>query len=100
MNHDPIRCTLRLAVGTAVALVAAVGCATATGPEPFAQITVDEVSSRLGQPGFHVLDANGPEKFAQARVPGARQVHFKNLTEEDLPADRAATLVFYCANER
>jgi hypothetical protein len=94
---NPIHRAARAAVGLA-ALLAGVACAAENGPEPFREISVDDVASRLGQPGFHVLDANGPEKYAKAHVPGARQIHFKQFTEADLPADREASLVFYCAN--
>lgn len=94
-----IRHTL-LAAGVLAAALLATAASAAGGKEPFGEMTVDEVATRLGQPGFHVLDANGPERYAKAHVPGAKQVHFKKLSEADLPADRAATLVFYCSNTR
>jgi 3-mercaptopyruvate sulfurtransferase SseA len=93
---NPVRRTLR-AAASVVALLAGGACAASSGPAPFREISVDQVASRLGEPGFHVLDANGPETYAKGHVPGARQVQYRKFTEADLPADREATLVFYCA---
>lgn len=46
-----------------------------------------------------VYDSNGPERYAQGHIPTARHVGHDQVTAAVLPADRAARLVFYCANE-
>jgi len=70
----------------------------------FGSLTVDEVETRLkatrdGKDKLFVYDNNGRERYAQSHVPSARWVDFKSVKVEDLPADKDAALVFYCANE-
>lgn len=72
--------------------------ALAAVPEP-RHLTLDEVQARLGRPGVHVFDANPREMYDGKHVPGARWVEWNHVTASDLPADRAATLIFYCALE-
>jgi len=55
-----------------------------------------DVEQRLGEPGFVVLDSNRPTLWAQGHVPGAVFVGQEEIAPELLPADRDATLVFYC----
>jgi hypothetical protein len=71
----------------------------ASAGEPFGSLGVKEVASRLGDGRTFLFDCNPRDVFAQRHLPGARWVDYKNLTSADLPADRSATLVFYCANE-
>ena len=66
--------------------------------DPFGQMTVDQVERRLGQPNVHVYDGNGDETYHNGHVPGAVRLLSKNITAEKLPADKNATLIFYCAN--
>jgi rhodanese-related sulfurtransferase len=44
-----------------------------------------------------VLDVNPPWSWAAARVRGARNLDPAAFGEQDLPADKDATLVFYCS---
>jgi rhodanese-related sulfurtransferase len=44
------------------------------------------------------IDVNSPQSWASARVPGARNLDPLAYTESDLPADKAAVLIFYCSN--
>ncbi len=46
-----------------------------------------------------IYDSNGAERYAQGHIPSARHVGHDQVTASVLPADRAARLVFYCANE-
>jgi len=46
-----------------------------------------------------VYDANGPERYAQGHIPGARHVGHDTVTAAVLPQDHATRLVFYCYNE-
>ncbi len=45
-----------------------------------------------------VFDVNDEARWLAARVPGARHLGPSSLTASDLPADREATVVFYCSN--
>jgi len=44
--------------------------------------------------GVAIFDVNSPQSWMSAHVPGA--AHFDS--DADLPADKSATLVFYCSN--
>jgi rhodanese-related sulfurtransferase len=61
------------------------------------ELSVDEVAARLGQPGFHVFDNNGPRVWQSSHVPGAKLLDAGSFSAGELPADKSATLVFYCA---
>ena len=61
------------------------------------ELKVDEVAARLGQPGFHVFDNNGQGRWKRSHVPGAKNLNPHLFEASDLPADKAATLVFYCS---
>ena len=64
-------------------------------------LTIDEVATRVaakdGKSFF--FDNNSKESFAAGHVPGAHWVAYDSVTAADLPADKSATLVFYCASE-
>lgn len=47
---------------------------------------------------FTVIDVNSVQSWQAAHVPGARRLDAPTLSADDLPADRAAALVFYCSN--
>lgn len=61
------------------------------------ELSLAEVAARLGQPGFHVYDNNGRARWKRSHVPGAVHLHAYAFEAAELPADRTATLVFYCA---
>ncbi len=61
------------------------------------ELSVPEVAARLGTAGFHVYDANGAARYKRSHVPTAVHVNPYALDASQLPADRAATLVFYCS---
>lgn len=65
--------------------------------EHIPELTVAEVAARLGQPGFHVFDNNGPARWRRSHVPGAKNLSAYDLDRADLPEDEGATLVFYCS---
>lgn len=77
------------------------GCreAVALPPPPIPRLALAEVEAKLGQPGVFLFDANPKEFYEHGHLPGASWVKFDGVTAEVLPADRAATLIFYCANE-
>jgi ABC-type enterochelin transport system substrate-binding protein len=77
--------------------------ATSTAAEekkPFKEISVDEVDQRVAKKDgkTFVFDANPKEVFDKHHVPGAVYVPDEGVTASLLPADKNATLIFYCAN--
>jgi rhodanese-related sulfurtransferase len=60
-------------------------------------MSVDEVVARLGDARFFVIDNNGPGSWQKRHVPGAKNLDPGQFTATDLPADKEATLVFYCS---
>jgi rhodanese-related sulfurtransferase len=61
------------------------------------ELTVAEVAARLGTPGFFVYDNNGAGRWKRSHVPGAKNLNAHLYEANELPADKSATLVFYCA---
>lgn len=61
------------------------------------ELSVDQVAARLGQPGFFVYDNNGNARWKRSHVPGAKNLNAHRYEAGELPADKAATLVFYCS---
>lgn len=47
---------------------------------------------------YTVIDVNSVQSWNAAHVPQAKRLDALTFTEHDLPADRAAPLVFYCSN--
>jgi hypothetical protein len=88
--------------GTLLMLAIGLGCAQkeAASPEPFGRLSVDQVAGKLGTTNVYVFDNNPKKKYEAGHVPGAKWVDFDQVTASDLPGDKAATLIFYCANER
>ena len=91
-----------------LALVLALGIASrvhAAGKEkipesdPFGRFTVNQVERRLNQPNVYVFDGNSPETYVEHHLPGAVRINHKDITASVLPANKDATLVFYCMNE-
>jgi rhodanese-related sulfurtransferase len=60
-------------------------------------LTVDEVAARLGQPDFFVFDNNGQGRWKRSHVPGAKNLNAHSYDAAELPPDKNAALVFYCA---
>ena len=72
-------------------------------PDKFAVIRVDKLASLMNDPSSHVniYDANGWGLRSTAGViPGAHLLtsHDKYDVAKELPADKSAKLVFYCAD--
>ena len=93
----------RLFRTTLAAILLAAGAlgtvACAAEKEDFGKLTVDEVQKKLGEKSFYVFDNNPLDDFKEGHVPGAKWVKYNAVKAEDLPKDKEATLVFYCANE-
>jgi hypothetical protein len=71
----------------------------AVANEEFGSLTVQQVAARLKEANFFVYDNNNHERFQKSHVPGARWLDPYAVKAADLPSDKSATLVFYCANE-
>lgn len=72
--------------------------------DPFGHFTVDELEAKIkeakaGRLKLYVYDNNYHERFKQSHVPTARWADASRLSPRDLPKEKDATLVFYCANE-
>ncbi|UQA57683.1 rhodanese-like domain-containing protein [Polyangium aurulentum] len=94
----------------AAALAVAPGCKKSGGDshasenEAFGRLSVDEVEAKMkeakeGKLAFHVIDNNARQVYQKGHLPGAKWVDHENVQASDLPPDKEATLVFYCANE-
>lgn len=97
----------------ALPLLAAAGCAKHAPGEngaqeaesqPFGRLTMEELDARMadakaGKLTLAIYDNNHKDRFDKGHIPGAKWVKPDALTAADLPADKEATLVFYCANE-
>ncbi|TMQ04347.1 MAG: rhodanese-like domain-containing protein [Deltaproteobacteria bacterium] len=64
-------------------------------------LTVDQVATRLAANDgkTFIYDNNPKESWVAGHVPGARWLDDEKVTASDLPADKNATLIFYCHNE-
>lgn len=72
--------------------------------EAFGRMSVEDVEAKLkeakdGKAAFFVFDNNAKSVFEKGHVPGAKWVDHEKIQATDLPSDKEATLVFYCANE-
>ena len=85
------------AAAAAVALLSATPARAAS--DPFQMASPEEVSKMLGQPDVKVFDANPPEVYAKAHLPGATFVETGSLASA-LPKDKSTRLVFYCKNPK
>jgi rhodanese-related sulfurtransferase len=86
-------------------VLASTGCTKAREPgehaaavAPIASVTVDELDHMLATGNCQAVDANGdPTRRQMGVIPGA--VLLTDMDSLDkLPADKATSLVFYCAN--
>jgi hypothetical protein len=86
-----------------VLALALAGCSRSSMPAggELKSLTVDEVSALVaandGKTFF--FDNNDKERWAKSHVPGAKWLDYDQVTAADLPADKGARLVFYCASE-
>ena len=62
----------------------------------FQTISIDEVARIMKRPGVALLDVNVPEVWEKYHIPGATHIDHADIARF-LPADKSATLIFYCA---
>jgi hypothetical protein len=96
----------RRAVILLLASVALLGCSKKSDEgggeaDHLKPLTVEEVSTRLTTKDgkTFIFDNNSPETYAKGHVPGAKWLDDEKVTADALPADKAATLIFYCHSE-
>ena len=65
----------------------------------FGSLTPQELFAKLKQKNVYVFDNNDTSVYNEAHVPGAKWLHPSEYDAKSLPADKNATLVFYCHNE-
>jgi hypothetical protein len=82
------------------AFVALLACSRASSAD-LKTLTVDEVAARIAAKDnkTFIYDNNDKDRYDKGRVPGARWVKSSEVTATVLPADKSATLIFYCSNE-
>jgi hypothetical protein len=71
---------------------------------PFGRFTVEQLEAKIkegraGKLKLYIFDNNSQERFKQSHVPTARWIDYSRIRPSDLPKEKDATLVFYCANE-
>ena len=71
----------------------------------FKSLTVAEVRARIEAQSkkgekVYIFDNNPRERFDRSHLPGAVWLKHDDVKASDLPVDKSAALVFYCANER
>lgn len=102
--HPPMPRRLVLTLLAALALVLA-GCSRSSSSVPapgeVKTLTVDEVAALVAAHDgkTFVFDNNPKDRYDRSHVPGAKWLDEENVTAADLPADKGARLVFYCASE-
>lgn len=65
---------------------------------PLAELTPDQVEADSAAKKLHVFDVNNKGVYDAGHVPGATWLALSAVTEDALPKDRSARLVFYCKN--
>jgi rhodanese-related sulfurtransferase len=86
-------------LGCALALVVALGGTARAANAGFGELTPQQVAEKIKQKNVYVFDCNPREEWLEGHVPTAKWVDFSQLTAKSLPADKTATLIFYCQNE-
>ncbi len=112
-----MRTRVILALAAVVLPVAVLGACSKETPKPeahgeahgeakeaFGSLTIEQVEAKIaeakaGKLTLALVDNNSKERFEKSHLPGARWVKFTEVAASDLPADKDATLVFYCSND-
>lgn len=81
------------------AFTAVAPCSTPAEGEHYSFVSLREAHDLYGKPGVFFIDVNEPEVYERYHIPGSTPVTSEDL-QRFLPADKQATLVFYCAERR
>ncbi len=63
----------------------------------FPELSVEEAAELILQGNAVVIDVNPRRRWASGHLPGAINLDPAEFTEADIPADKDATLIFYCS---
>lgn len=83
----------------AAALLLVVPVVAHAAEEGFGSLTPQQVSAKLKEKNVYVFDNNSPDVYKEAHLPKAKWLHPSEYDAKALPADKSATLIFYCHNE-
>jgi rhodanese-related sulfurtransferase len=61
-------------------------------------VSAGEVQELAEKRAATIVDVNSQQSWDRAHVPGAKHLDAAAFTQSDLPADKDASLVFYCGN--
>jgi rhodanese-related sulfurtransferase len=64
------------------------------------ELKLEELQKLVAEKKATIIDVNPAERYAKGHIPGAKNAKFDALEAKDLPADKGAQLVFYCASEK
>ncbi len=60
-------------------------------------ITPAQLKAKLdNQEHFLLIDSRSPFRYTAGHIHGARSIPWKEMSPQDLPADKGAMVVFYC----
>jgi hypothetical protein len=63
------------------------------------ELTPQQVAQAITEKNVYVFDNNDSDSFKSGHVPHARLLQPGLYTSKDLPANKDATLIFYCYDE-
>jgi len=80
------------------------GASSAHEKEAFGRLSIPELEAKMedakaGKAALFLYDNNEKDRFEKGHLPGAKWLQYDKVQATDLPQDKDATLVFYCANE-
>ena len=78
---------------------AAGGCCADKGGK-VVELKTAELAKMVAEKKATIVDVNPAERYEKGHVPGAKNAKFDAITEKDLPTDKNAQLVFYCASQK
>ena len=88
--------TLTLALASLLLLLPLVAYADSEG---FGSLTPQQVAAKLKQKNVYVFDNNDPDVFQAGHLPHAKRLSPSDYEAKELPANKNATLIFYCEDE-
>jgi hypothetical protein len=69
------------------------------GKAAWTEIGTEDLAKKIQAGEITVIDNNPATVYEKRRLPGAKNLPAKTFETKDLPADKAAPMVFYCMNE-
>ena len=88
--------TLTIALASLLLLLPLVAYADSEG---FGSLTPQQVAGKLKQKNVYVFDNNDPDVFQAGHLPRAKRLSPSDYEAKELPANKNATLIFYCEDE-